>query len=91
MGRNRLISPLDIPKPNPKCFVCAPQPTVQVTVCTLRIFVHGNTFTVSFLQLNVNTVTVGFLAETILKKELGMIAPDANLDDRQGLQLNNRK
>ena len=45
----------------------------------------------SFLQLNVNTVTVGFLAETILKKELGMIAPDANLDDRQGLQLNNRK
>ena len=32
MGRNRLISPLSIPKPNPKCYVCAPQPTIHVTV-----------------------------------------------------------
>jgi hypothetical protein len=37
------------------------------------------------VDLNVHVATIGFLVDAVLKKELGMIAPDATVDDGKGL------
>ena len=65
MGRNRLITSTTPSAPNPKCYVCSPQPTITV-------------------RTNIDSTTVGYVVETILKKALGMIAPDATIDDGKG-------
>ena len=58
-ARNRVLTPLSLQAPNPKCTVCSTNPEISVT-------------------LNLTTATVGLLAEEILKKGLGLIAPSVS-------------
>jgi hypothetical protein len=68
-GRNQLLCPVPIPRPNPKCGVCAPSPEV---IC----------------HLNLDTATLGLLAEEVLKKGLGLekIEMYRKRDGKQGAQ-----